>query len=175
MQKTYTEFKAAAVSTIMEPERENNTAATSTVYMLEQEVLIYEQKLVNLFSSSNEARNSSDPCVLMSLSEDLEVAGDSFVYAARKLIDARGTAGYPYAKEELKLNNLDLFRNQFSVMRLLQNRHINFADINVHKSALDESRQNSSTLIDHAYYASHSENGIFTVEQYLLKTISWPR
>ena len=90
MPKTYSESSTAAVPTVdvlkqvaasisREPEYEGNTAAVSKVYRLEEKVYIYEQKLVNLISSANEARISSDPNVLMSLNEDLVVAADSFV------------------------------------------------------------------------------------------------
>ena len=48
------------------------TAAASTVDMLVHNLVTYEQILVNLVSSANDARNSSDPDILMSLSEDLE-------------------------------------------------------------------------------------------------------
>ena len=49
-------------------------------------------------------------------------------------------------------------------MKLLQNRHDHLAEVKAHKSALNESRQNLSTLINDAYYASHNADDISTVE-----------
>ena len=83
---------------------------------------------------------------------------------ARELIDGRGNAGYPYAKEELRLKYHDLFQNHFSAMRLLQNRYDHLFQVKAHKSVLHESRQDLTTLIDNAYYASYSENYILRVE-----------
>ena len=111
----------------------------------------YEHKLANLISSANDARNITDIDVLVSLSNDLEKGVDLFIYAAHKHIDARGNAGYPHAKVELSLNYHDLFQNQLSAMRLLQNRHDHLSEVKAHKCALDESRQDLSNPIDDAY------------------------
>ena len=51
---------------------ESKAAAVSAVDLFEQYLCTYEQILVNIISSANDARNSSDPDILMSLSEDLE-------------------------------------------------------------------------------------------------------
>ena len=83
---------------------------------------------------------------------------DAFTDAARKLIAAQENAGYPKAKEALESKYHDLLQNEFSAMRLLQNRHIHHAEVKVRESALDESRQILSTLIDNAYNVSHHEN-----------------
>ena len=86
----------------MEPERESKAASAPTVYVLEQELYIFKQELINLISSANDARNSSDPSVLMSLSEDLGVAADNFLDAGHAFIAARKRAGYVSTKESIE-------------------------------------------------------------------------
>ena len=94
----------------------SNTAAFSTVYMLKQDLCIYEQRLFNLFSSASDARNSSAPDVLISSSNHLEKGTDSFMEAAPKLIDARRNAGNPYTSDALRSKYHDLLHNQLSAM-----------------------------------------------------------
>ena len=49
-------------------------------------------------------------------------------------------------------------------MKLLQNRLDHLVKAKDHNSALDETRQNLSTLIDDAYYASHIADDIPSFE-----------
>ena len=55
------------------PDTESKAATASTVDLLQYDLCLHEQRLVNLISSSNDARISSDPDVLMLLSEALEM------------------------------------------------------------------------------------------------------
>ena len=56
-----------------------------------------------------------------------------------------------------------------SARRLLRNLHDHLSQIKAHKSALDESRKDLSTLIDNAYYASHIADDILSVESMITK------
>ena len=103
------------------PDIESNNAAASTVYMLEQDICIYEQKLINLISYANDARNSSDPKVLVSLSKNLEEAGYAFLDTNHALFAARKRAGFVSAEELEESKYHDLHQRQISGMRLLQN------------------------------------------------------
>ena len=103
MQKSGSESNTAAVPTVdllkhiaasisMESEHESNAASAPTVDVLEDHLSAYAQRLKDLILSANDARNSSDPDVLMSLSKKLEQGADELLDVARKFINARGNA-----------------------------------------------------------------------------------
>ena len=142
MLKTDSESKAAAASIIMEPECEIKAASAPSVDVIEQDLSTNAKILADLISFAIAACNNSDPDVFVSLNNDLQKGAGYFVYAARKLIDVRGNAGYPYAKEKLRSIYHDLLQKQCNALKLLKNRHDHLAEVKVCKSALDESRQN---------------------------------
>ena len=100
MPKTDTESKAVTASISMKPEHESNSAAASTVDVLEQELSAYAQGHKVLISSANDARNISDPDILMSLSKNLEKGADEKLDVAHKLIVA-GECAVCASTEEL--------------------------------------------------------------------------
>ena len=103
------------------------------------------------------------------MSENLEQGADELLDVARKLIAASENAGYANAKELVESIYPNRLQNKFIAMRLLQKRHDHLSEVELRKSALDESRQNLSTLIDDAHYVSHIENGISMLESIITK------
>ena len=127
MPKTYTEGEAADDFTNMEPEYESyntvvstvdrlkqivvsisrepvfrkNLAAVSTVYILEQDLSGYIQKLVSLIESVK-ACDSSDLDVLASLSNDFEEAGLAFLDTDHALCEANKQFGYAHSEEPVE-------------------------------------------------------------------------
>ena len=81
MPKTDTESKAVAASISKEPGRGSKAAAVPMVDVLrhieaEQNLCAHAQRLADLISFANDARNSSVPDVLVSLSNDLAKGAD---------------------------------------------------------------------------------------------------
>ena len=148
---------------------ESNAAAASTVNVLEQDLSNYEQRLVNLILSANDVLNSSDPEVLVSFSMNLEKAGYAFLDTGHALFTARKRVRYAFSEEPVESIYHNLLQRRISAMGLLKNRHYHLAEVKIRQSALDESRQNLSTLLDNVYYASHNENDISTVEHIINK------
>ena len=166
--ETEHEIKVDAVSKIMEPERVSKAASDPTVDVLEQDLSYYVQELLYVISAANEASNSSDSDILMSLSKKLEQAADKLSEVSRKLLAAGESAGCPSAKELVDLMYPNKLQDQVSAMKLVQNRHDHITQVKA-QSELDESRQNLATLIDNAYYASHNADGIPSVESMITK------